>query len=330
MWRRAPRRPRRCKPGDANFERVARTYLGELEARDPLFAGHIGIHAYDDSLPDYSATGLAQRARWQQTWRARIVAVDPALLTAGGRADRIALLDTIDLELFENHTVDPWANDPTRYVEAIGDAVYLLTGRHYASADQRYAHVAARLSGIPALVDAAIANLRRPARVVTQFAIDQNGGNIALYRDSLPRDSRAASPAIQRRIRERLPAAVASLQRLQRFLSGTLLARSTASARVGAAVFDRELVLANGTDVPRAMLVARAHAAMKAQRAEMLRLALPLDRAFFPHAPRNYSSDDLTDRVVRRVLDRLANDHPSREGVFATAKADVASLEAVS
>jgi hypothetical protein len=314
-------------PGDANLQAVARTYLSELEYRDPLFADRIGVHDYDDRLPDLSAAALAQRQRWQRSWRARIYEVDPMLLTAGGQADRIALLDTIDLELFEDQTIAPAANDPGQYVAAIGDAVYLLTGRRYAPVNERYAHVAERLVGIPALVDAAITNLQRPARVITQFAIDQNAGNISLYSDDLPKGARAASLGIQRTIRERLPAVLASLQRLQRFLKGPLLARSHGNARVGAAVFDRELVLANGTDVPRATLVARARTAMNAQRAEMLRLALPLDRKFFPHAPRDYSGEALIDRVVRRVLDRLALDHPARNRVFATAKADVASLE---
>jgi hypothetical protein len=320
--------PPALAPGDANLEAVAQNYLSELQARDPLFADAIGVHDYDDRLPDYSAAGLAAQLRWLRAWRARFYALDPMLLTIGGRADRTAMLDAIDLELYEDRTLDPWATDPHRYVQALGDAVYSLTGRQFAAPDVRFSHVAQRLVLVPALVDAAMANLQRPARVATQFASEQNAGNISLYRDDLPRAARAASPGLQRAIRERLPVAVASLQRLQRFLSGPLLARSTGSARVGAAVFDRELVLADGTDVSRSTLVTRARAAMDAQRAEMLRLALPYDRKFFPHASRDGSGDVLIDRVVLRVLKRLSNDHPARDKVFATAKADVTSLEA--
>jgi len=312
--------------GDAQFEAAAEAYVAEAEARDPLFADGIGVHAYDDRLPDYSAAGLEARSSWLRAWRAEFAAIDPALLTPAASADQTALVDTIDLELFENDTLAPWANDPDRYVEAIGNAVYSLTGRHYAATGVRFAHVAQRLGGIPGLVDAALANLRRPPAVLTQFAIDQNAGNIDLYR-GLPHEARGVSPGLLRTIRERTAIAVASLQRLQRFLRGPLLARSDGNPRVGAAVFDRELVLADGTDVSRQVLVARARAAMNAQRAEMLALALPLDRKFFPHASRNFAGDALVDRVVRRVLDRLANDHPSRDRVFQTAKADVDSLE---
>jgi hypothetical protein len=67
---------------------------------------------------------------------------------------------------------------------------------------------------------------------------------------------------------------------------------------------------------------------MSAARAEMLRLALPLDAQYFPNASRDGTGDALIDGVVGRVLNRLATDHPQRDGVFATAKADLASVEA--
>jgi hypothetical protein len=312
--------------GDSGLEAQARSFVGELEQRDPLFADSIGVHTYDDRLPDYSTAGLRERDRWIRAWRARFDAVDPSTLSADGRADRVALVDTIDLELFENGTIDPWATDPDQYVNALGQAVYALIGRHYAPADERFRNVAARLAFVPAMVDAAMANLRRPARVVTQFAIDQNAGNLAMYR-GLPDEAADASAATRAAIRARLGTAVASLERFQRFLSGPLLARSDGSARVGAEVFDRELVLADGTDVPRATLVARARAAIAAQRDEMLRLALPLDRQFFPNASRSASGDEFINLVVGRVLDRLANDHPARDAIFRTAKADLVSIE---
>lgn len=315
-----------AKP-DAHFESLARAFVAESEEHDPLFADGIGVHTYDDRLPDYSAAGLRERARWERAWRARIAAVEPSTLAAGGRADRAALLDSIDLDLFENATVDPWAANPDQYVGAIGSAVYALTARHYAPADERYRHVAARLALVPSMVDAAVANLRRPPRVLTQFAIDQNAGNVAMYR-ALPASAADASPSTRAAIRANLPAAIASLERFQRFLAGPLLARSDGNVRVGASVFDRELLLANGTDVSRTTLVARARAAMAENRAEMLRLALPLDRQFFPSASRAGSGDLLINAVVGRVMNRLAVDHPKRDGVFATAKADVASLEA--
>jgi hypothetical protein len=93
-------------------------------------------------------------------------------------------------------------------------------------------------------------------------------------------------------------------------------------------VYDRELLLADGTDERRPELVARARADFDATRAKMLELAIPLDQKFFPSRIADETKPDAIDVVVRRVLDRLANDHPGRDGIFAAAKADVAAATA--
>jgi hypothetical protein len=111
-------------------------------------------------------------------------------------------------------------------------------------------------------------------------------------------------------------------------LQAQLLPRSNRSARVGAYVFDRELSLQDGTDQTRESLVADALAAFKRDRAEMLALALPFDRRFFPKRVADENRPNAEDVVIRRVLDRLANAHPKRSGIFAAAKSDVARVEA--
>jgi len=160
---------------------------------------------------------------------------------------------------------------------------------------------------------AAQALLTHPSRVATLQAIDENQGSIALV-TSLP-----ATPEI---VRQR-PRALRALRAFDRFLRGPLLARSDGPTRVGAAVYDRELALADGTDLSRAELVAQARHDLSATRAKMLALALPFDRTFFPSRRADELRPNAADIVVRRVLDRLANDHPDRDRIFATARDDV-------
>jgi uncharacterized protein (DUF885 family) len=306
---------------------AAAQFVSESERRDPLFADQIGIHAREDTLADYSLAGQAARARWLRAWRARIAELARRSQSKGDRADASALLDTIDLELFEDATVRPQRTDPTYYTGVIGNAVYLLVGRHYAPPDDRLRHIAPRLRQVPAIVAAAEASLERPTRVATLQAIDENAGNLALYA-SLIRETRVAKPSTQRAVEAALPAALASLRAFSRYLTTQLLPRSDRSPRVGAAVFDRELLLADGTTESRAALVAAARDDFNRNRAEMLRLALPYDRQFFPQRIRDEDRSDAVDVVVRRVLDRLANDHPTRSTILQTARTDVAESEA--
>ncbi len=312
--------------GDA-FSLLAKTYVNQSESHDPLVADALGIHAYDDALDDYSARGAAKRVAWLRAWRARIAHAMRSQLSPDDDADAHALLDSIDLELFEDATVKPLHRDPTVYTGILGNAVYTLTGRRYAPADERFSHVAKRLLLIPGVVAAAEANLTRPPRVTTLQAIDETDGLLSLYAD-LPNEAKAASPETQHAIARALPAALASLRGFSKYLHATLLPRSDGNPRVGAAVFDRELLLSNGTSEPRARLVADAQAQFDANRAEMLKLAIPFDREFFPGRSADETKSNAEDIVVRRVLDRLAQDHPTPTTIFSTARADVAASEA--
>lgn len=311
------------------FSALATQFVRESERRDPLFADAIGIHAFDDSLDDYSAVGHARRIAWLRSWRARIADASAGTLSPGDLADAHELLDTIDPELFEDGTLAPAHTDPTLYANAIGNAVYSLTGRAYAPLAQRFGHVVHRVALVPGVVRAAEAMLTRPTRVATLQAIDSNAGSFELYRglSGLARDP-AVTPAQRAALRAELPATLAALDGFSRYLKATLLPRSTASPRVGAAVFDRELLLADGTTATRAQLVTDARTAFAHDRAQMLALALPFDRTFFPGRIADETKSNATDVVVRRVLDRLAEDHPARDAIFATAKGDVEAAEA--
>ncbi len=301
---------------------LAKRYIAESEARDPLFADGIGIHTHDDELADYSAAGRARRTTWLHAWQARFDAVLANDPTPDDRADASALRDNIALELFESTARKPYATDPTLYANVLGEAIYALTARTYAPLDERMRHVAARLGKLPGVVAAAKASLTNPARVVTEHAIDETAGTLELLR-SLPATARAAKPATRAAIARALPAAIAAVASYKAYLSNVVLPRSTGSTRVGAAVYDRELLLQLGTDAKRQDLVARARADLAATRAQMLALALPLDTKFFPSKRADRMKANAADIVVRRVLDRLADDHPTRTQVFAAAKADV-------
>jgi hypothetical protein len=310
------------------FEGLAKQFVNESERRDPLVADSLGIHAYDDLLDDYSARGAAKRVAWLRRWRGWIVqAMRAGSLSPDDDADAHELLDSIDLELFEDATTKPIHSDPTVYTGIIGNAVYTLTGRHYAPPGVRLGHVAKRLLLIPNVVVAAEANLGRPSRVATLQAIDENDGNVAMYA-GLTNEAKTAPPATRSAIARALPQALASLRAFSSYLRKTLLPRSNGNSRVGATVFDRELLLANGTTETRAQLVADAQADFDRNRATMLQLAIPLDRQFFPSQSTDETKSNAEDIVVRRVLDRLAQDHPTRSTVFATARADVAANEA--
>ncbi len=305
---------------------LATTFVAESEARDPLFADGLGVHRYDARLDDYSGAGHRARIAWLHGWHDRLAAAGGAHLDIDDDADARALSDTIDLELVEDATLAPWRNDPTVYTSVVGNAVYALTGRTFASLDRRLRDVAARLVLVPGVVTAARANLDRPTRVATLQAIDENVGNLGLY-SGLTHLSATTTPQTRAAIARALPPALASIRAFSTYLKTTLLPRSTANPRIGATVYAREFALVDGIDRTPAQLAATARAEFAATRARMLRLAIPIDRTFFPHDIGAETKPNAADVVVRRVLDRLAADHPARDAIFTVARGDVAAAE---
>lgn len=311
---------------DAAFAAAVAQYVHESEQRDPLFADSLGINTYDDRLTDYSAAAIAADDTWSAAWRAKFASFDPSSLNADDAADRRQVLDQIDGSTFDERALHTWQTDPTIYVGAIGDAAFLLTSRTYASPAVRMRSVLARMPLIPSYVKDAEANLTRPPLVFTQLAIQQNLGNIDFYTNDVAQFAAQASPSLHAAYLKQLPRLLASLDELQHFLTGPLLQRSDGNPRVGAAVFARDLQLVDGTDTPPSVLVARAKQNFEATRRQMLQLALPLDKQLFPGKVHHETGDALIDAVVGEVLNRLADDHPTRDQVFDTAKADVAKL----
>jgi hypothetical protein len=321
-----PRFVARAQERSESLRTLSQQFVAESEAHDPLFADGIGRHEYDDTLADYSAAGRAKRKAWLAGWDARFTAIIARDPSPDELADATALHDAIALELFEDVGLKPYATDPTMYANVLGQAIYTLTGRTYAPLDVRMRHAAARLTRLPSVVAAAKASLTHPARVLTLQAIDETAGTVGLLR-ALPAAAKGASPATRAAIAANLPRAIAAAESYGTYLKRVVLPRSTGATRVGVAVYDQELKLQLGTDATREQLVHRATSDLEATRAAMLKLALPLDRTFFPAAIADESKPNAEDVVVRRVLDRLANDHPSRTHVFSSARADVLRAE---
>ena len=109
---------RAAQTGSDTFTQLVNRYVAESEARDPLFADSIGVHAYDDRLPDLSPSGRADTYAWEAAWRTQFAALDSAALTLGEQADLRAVLDQIDADLLEAKTIRPYETDPSIYTGA--------------------------------------------------------------------------------------------------------------------------------------------------------------------------------------------------------------------
>jgi uncharacterized protein (DUF885 family) len=172
------------------FAELADKFIDEFLRLDPLAATSVGRHDVDDRWPDGRATGRAEREAWVDRWSTTLRGLADAALTADERIDRDRLLLELDHERFNetDHREDAW--NPLGWVYRVGEGIYLLLAGTFAPPAERLASIQARIAGLPAVIDAAIARLgSEPERPVARFhceiALRDIRGVESLFEESL-------------------------------------------------------------------------------------------------------------------------------------------------
>jgi len=314
--------------GDAqrpSFADVMRAYLDDFAHDNPVYADALGIETGADRLDDVSATGHARLIAALQAWRNEFAATQRPGDSADVRADRTAMLDTLDAQLVEDQLLAPWRTDPGQYVNLIGQSVFVQLVREGRPADERFRHITARLYGMRAVTDAARANLQHTTQPAQALASVQLAGVLELFA-SLPAVAaqQGASDAVRRQLAIQLPDALTGVQEFKAFVDGPLKARATDEPRIGPAAYAKLFPLLTGVDLTPAELERRARERIAATRASMLRLAEPMYVAMFPDKPSTATGDARVNAIVRPVLDGIAGRHATAETILDQARADVA------
>ena len=319
------------------------TFLAEYFRLHPLRATDAGVHEHDGRWPDLSEAGRRERLAWYDRWTAELRALDDAALSADDAIDRDLLLGELDAHRFTETRLreDRW--DPLSWVYLLGDGLFPLIAREYAPLAERLLSCTARLEGVPAVVDAAIAGLtgsddRPVARLHAETALAQLPG-VAELADDAVREAEAqaddpAMVAIAPRLRAAADTARAALATFEAHLRDAVIPSSEGDGRLGETLFAEKLrhTLATAELTPERVLpvAEREYAAV---RLEMVRLARELWPTWCPGVPLPTAASDGSEaaaegRLVRSVLDAIAVDHQRPEDLLDFCRAELGRIEA--
>jgi uncharacterized protein (DUF885 family) len=292
---------------DRDFVRLAGDYLDDRAERHPVLATSLGDHRFDGRLPDPTAAALAGERRALDRWAAGLEALDAGALSAEHRVDAAIMADSVARRIFEldelrEHTWNPLLANP-------GKAIYLLLARDFAPLPDRLASVASRLAQIPVVLAEARRQLGPMPRVHLETAIGQFDGTIALVGkeiDAALSDAPASAP----RIAQVRPAALEALAEHRAWLGARLDEAAPGpdgdrDPRIGPERFARKLSLALSAAADADAILARAQDDLDLVSEQIAELAGELA------GPGQAGPD-----VVRRVLDRLAEDVPDEATIL--------------
>ena len=136
-------------PGDEGFYDLVEDRFRRVLEADPVMATYLGIHAWDDRLPDGSRDHVLGLLEDDRRHLARLEAIDPATLSATVRLERDLELHNIRRAIFEIETVRSWERHASG-ADAIGDALFLLLARDFGTPLERFEAMAGRLEAAPA------------------------------------------------------------------------------------------------------------------------------------------------------------------------------------
>lgn len=302
---------------DAAFASLASRFMRGYLERAPVAATLAGLHDYDARWPDTSEQGDADFLSFVALTRKELAAIPRDRLGMQAQIDAAILATQLDLFDLQISEMKPAEQNPRFYTELVGDALEPLLTREFAPLAERMKSVRARLEGLPAVVAVAKKRLASPARIHTETAIKQTKGLVALV-DGLGPDI-AKVPEQKVELEAAAKKGAAALRDYQSFLEKELLARSTGSFRVGRAKLEKLLRYGLDDDVAIDDIVTGARALLAKTHDEMVETAKEIWPTLFK-APLPSASTPADKRaLVRKVLDKLAEDRSDNKTIISDA-----------
>ena len=152
-------------------------------------ATFVGVHAYDDRLPDLSEAGCADSAAEAVRLLARLRELPPEPLTPAERMDRQLAEGFLEIQAWEATSPHfAWGNPSLHTGEAVFGVLSLLL-RPFAPLSERLDLAVARLEAIPRLLDDGRASLHDAPAEWCARARRECAGAALLLGDGLDRVS---------------------------------------------------------------------------------------------------------------------------------------------
>ena len=331
----------RAAAASQKFAAMSDEFMKQSLVLAPATASSAGYHTYvdpktgktvalDAELDDMSLQSMATQRAFYARWRERFrTETPPASLDPQDAAEWQLIDDQIGLSLLEFDKIRNYRHNPTVPVELIGNALFLPLTQNYASHDVRIGHVLSRVEQVPRLLDQVKAYLSDADPIFVKTAISENDGNIDLIQHTIADEIPSGSP-LRAEYNRVAPPAVAALQSFSKWLADDLGKQpSQRTWRLGKQLYAEKFRLVMETDITPEQLLSDAQQELKAVRAEMLQLALPMHAQM---SPEHGDHSDLTGRdrenkIIGEVLDKISEEHPRRDQLQQVIEADLVGIK---
>jgi uncharacterized protein (DUF885 family) len=325
----------------AKFSQLSEEFIHETLALSPSSASQAGYHkhvdpktgktiALDALLDDVSPSGMAEQHRVYVAWQRRFHTETPvASLGIEDAADWRLIDDQISFNLLELERIQSYKHNPTIYVELLGGALFQPLTDDYAPQEVRLNDILSRVAAIPRFLTQARSELVDADPIFIKVAVEENDGNIDMIQNSIA-NAVKGDAKLKAQFDRVAPPAIDALKGFSGWLQADLAKRKTDRTwRLGKDLYAEKFRLVMETPITPDQVLAEAESALKQTRAEMLQLALPLHKQYFPdhddHA--SLSQQERENKIIGEVLQKISDDRPKREDLIPTVKEDLIGIQ---
>ncbi len=281
--------------GAQTFSEQVDKYFDEVYFRfNPTSGTAAGFHQYDRQLEDYSKAAVDQRLEVLHRAEKQFSAL--AVKSPEEQGDRELILNDIRATLLELEQVRGWEKNPDRYSSGITNSVFVLMSRTFAPPEERLQSVIARELQMPAVFEAARANLKNPPRIYTSIAMEQMPGIISFFQKDVPLAfNKVTDPKLMARFKTSNQGVIEALTQYHRFLKEELLPKSNGDFRLGADLYSKKLLYEEMVDTPLEKLLEIGYADLRRNQETFRQVSAKIDGK----------------RTAQQILEEADKDHPA-------------------
>ncbi len=260
-----------------------------------------GFHQYDRTLEEYSKASVEERIAALRKAEKTFSAI--AVKTPSDTADRDLVLNDIRATLLDLEQVRSWEKNPDRYSSGVSSSIFTLISRNFASPEERLRSVIARERQMPAVFEAARANLSNPPRIYTEIALEQMPGIISFFESDVPLAfNKVTDQALLSDFKKMNTLVIDSLKQYELYLKTELLPKSKGDFRLGAELFSKKLNYEEMVDIPLDRLLEIGMRNLRENQKAFKEVAMKVD-------PK---------RTAAQILEETNRDHPAPDKLLQT------------
>lgn len=228
---------------DKKLQDLSWNYFQEIIKNFPPMATISGIHEYDGEMPDGSIEAEERFKKIRKKFHADVREIDPDSLTAEGRIDRGAVLNSVGVQIFEDDAHGRLYSQPTVGM-VIGAALHSLFTKDFAPFEYRFDKIAQRLNKTPSYLNNSKTVLKDPVKIWVEMAAEESEsltGFITLIQKTA--QEKDISEKTLNRLNDAAEKAKNSLNEYAQWLTGEVVPKSREDFAMKPEDFDRLMEL---------------------------------------------------------------------------------------